>query len=116
MLADATANPTTFVMPESDVTVSAVFTLSETGTHEIATVRIPAGTFTMGSPDTENKRMSDEVLHQVTFTSDFYMSRYEITNAQFAEFLNAIGAGAPEFDGRLLCRLAAHRLFKCEQP
>lgn len=99
MLADATANPTTFVMPESDVTVSAVFTLSETGTHEIATVRIPAGTFTMGSPDTENKRMSDEVLHQVTFTSDFYMSRYEITNAQFAEFLNAIGAGAPEFDG-----------------
>lgn len=98
-IADATVNPATFIMPEANITVSAEFTLSQTGTHNIVTVRIPAGTFTLGSPDTENMRMSDEVLHQVTFTKDFYMSKYEITNAQFAEFLNAIEAGAPESDG-----------------
>lgn len=99
VLDDATANPTTFIMPEAAVKVSATFTLSDAKTHNITTVKIPAGTFTMGSPETENKRLSDEVEHQVTFTKDFYMSKYEITNAQFAEFLNAIKAPAPEWDG-----------------
>jgi formylglycine-generating enzyme len=54
----------------------------------IALVNIPAGTFTMGSSGSEIDHESDEVAHQVTLSA-FRMSKYEITNSQFAEFLNA---------------------------
>ena len=54
---------------------------------------IPAGTFTMGSPTTEVSRGSDEVEHQVTLSA-FRMSKYEITNSQYAAFLNAKGIGS----------------------
>jgi formylglycine-generating enzyme required for sulfatase activity len=47
----------------------------------------------MGSPATEPLRNSDEVQHQVTLSA-FRMSTYEITNAQYATFLNANGIGA----------------------
>jgi formylglycine-generating enzyme required for sulfatase activity len=49
---------------------------------------IPKGTFIMGSPSDEPNRMSNETQHQVTLTQNFYMSIYEITNAQYAAFLN----------------------------
>ncbi len=54
---------------------------------------IPAGTFTMGSPDSEVNRYSDEAQYQVTLTA-FRMSKYEITNAQYAAFLNAKSIGS----------------------
>jgi formylglycine-generating enzyme len=50
-------------------------------------VQIPAGTFTMGSPESEVNRSANETLHQVTLSA-FKMSKYEITNEQFAAFLN----------------------------
>ena len=59
----------------------------------IQTVNIPAGTFTMGSPATEVNRGSDEEEHQVTLSA-FRMSKYEITNAQYAAFLNAKSIGS----------------------
>jgi formylglycine-generating enzyme required for sulfatase activity len=59
----------------------------------IETALIPAGTFTMGSPTTEPQRNSDEVQHQVTL-SEFRMSKYEITNALYAAFLNVNNIGA----------------------
>lgn len=52
-------------------------------------VRIPAGTFLMGSPEDESGRQSDEKQHWVTLSKDFYMSKYQVTNAQYAAFLNA---------------------------
>jgi formylglycine-generating enzyme required for sulfatase activity len=64
-----------------------------TGPLNITTALIPAGTFTMGSPTTEPSRGSDEVQHQVTLSA-FRMSTYEITNAQYATFLNANAIGA----------------------
>jgi formylglycine-generating enzyme len=51
------------------------------------TVLVPAGTFTMGSPMSEESRFENEIQHQVTLSA-FRMSKYEITNAQFAAFLN----------------------------
>jgi formylglycine-generating enzyme required for sulfatase activity len=59
----------------------------------IETALIPAGTFTMGSPTTEPQRDFDEVQHQVTLSA-FRMSRYEITNALYAAFLNAKSIGS----------------------
>jgi len=54
----------------------------------VSTVEIPAGTFVMGSPTTEPNRQTDEGQHTVTLSA-FRMSTYEITNTEFAAFLNA---------------------------
>jgi formylglycine-generating enzyme required for sulfatase activity len=56
-------------------------------------VNIPAGTFTMGSPTSEENRQNDERQHSVNLSA-FRMSKYEITNAQYAAFLNAKGIGS----------------------
>lgn len=73
----------------------------------IPTVKIPAGKYWMGSPDGQTEitfggktftpdadtlRHStgrEEPMHEVTITKDFYMSKYQITNAQYCVFLNA---------------------------
>lgn len=73
------------------------------------TVAIPAGTFLMGSSNGSNigdsdgsglntttkepNRSDDETQHRVTLTKGFYMSKYPVTVAQYAEFLNYIGIG-----------------------
>jgi len=59
----------------------------------ISTVLIPAGTFTMGSQGEEVDRFNDETQHQVTLSA-FRMSKYTITNAQYAAFLNAKSIGS----------------------
>jgi formylglycine-generating enzyme required for sulfatase activity len=45
--------------------------------------RIPAGTFTMGSPEDELGRHSDETQHEVTLTQDFYIGVFEVTQRQW---------------------------------
>jgi formylglycine-generating enzyme required for sulfatase activity len=59
--------------------------------YPVETVLIPKGTFLMGSPATEPNRYSDETQHSVTLTKNYYMSKYPITNAQYAAFLNDAG-------------------------
>ena len=46
-------------------------------------VLIEAGTFTMGSPESELGREDDETQHQVTLTNDFFMSDHEVTHAEW---------------------------------
>ncbi|MDD3281466.1 MAG: formylglycine-generating enzyme family protein [Bacteroidales bacterium] len=60
---------------------------------KIQWVAIPGGTFTMGSPYDQANREDDETPHQVTLSA-FKMSKYEITNAQYAAFLNAKNIGS----------------------
>jgi len=61
---------------------------------------IPAGTFTMGSPDgtgtepAEPGRYSDETQHQVTLTKSFYMQTTEVTNKQWNTLIFDTGLGA----------------------
>lgn len=55
----------------------------------IETATIPAGTFQMGSPSSEPNHRPNETQHQVTLTKAFYMSKYQVTNTQYAAFLNA---------------------------
>ena len=45
-------------------------------------VLVEGGTFQMGSPEDEAWRSDDETQHTVT-VSDFYMSRYELTQAEY---------------------------------
>jgi formylglycine-generating enzyme required for sulfatase activity len=56
-------------------------------------INIPGGTFTMGSSISEVSREINEVEHQVTLNA-FRISKYEITNTQYANFLNAKGIGS----------------------
>ena len=46
-------------------------------------VLIPAGTFVMGSPTSEEERDDDETQHEVTLTKPFYMGKYEVTQEQW---------------------------------
>ncbi|GHV80529.1 hypothetical protein AGMMS49944_23200 [Spirochaetia bacterium] len=45
-------------------------------------VRVPGGTFTMGSPMSEDGRGRNETQHQVTVSS-FFMGTYEVTNEEY---------------------------------
>ena len=47
-------------------------------------ILIQGGTFQMGSPEEEAWRSEDEIRHTVT-VSDFYMSAYELTQAEYQE-------------------------------
>ncbi|MFE4108388.1 SAV_2336 N-terminal domain-related protein [Almyronema epifaneia] len=47
-------------------------------------VLVPAGSFVMGSPETEKGRSDDEgPQHEVTFAASFLMAKYPITQAQW---------------------------------
>ena len=59
-------------------------------------VYIPAGTFIMGSTDTEQDRNSDESpQHQVTLTQPFYLGQYEVTQAQWKAVIEEAYASFP---------------------
>jgi formylglycine-generating enzyme required for sulfatase activity len=55
-------------------------------------IRIPAGTFTMGSPVGELGRDSWESQHTVTLSQDFYLGKTEVTQQQWV----AIRGGWPQ--------------------
>ncbi len=48
----------------------------------IVMVRVPGGTFTMGSPEGENGRRPDEIHHELT-VSPFLIAKYEVTHLQW---------------------------------
>ncbi len=58
-------------------------------------VPVPAGTFHMGSPPTEIGRVNGaELRHPVTLTSDYYLGKYEVTQAQWRAVM---GSNPSEF-------------------
>lgn len=58
-------------------------------------ILVEGGTFSMGSPDSEAWRSDDEARHTVT-VSDFYMSAFEVTQA---EYQAVIGSNPSAFSG-----------------
>jgi formylglycine-generating enzyme required for sulfatase activity len=65
----------------------------DVGRGHLEFVMVPAGTFQMGSPETEWGSRNDETRHQVTIANPFYLARYEVTQAQWA----AITGNNPSF-------------------
>jgi len=61
-------------------------------------VLIKGGTFMMGNPENENWRSNDELRHQVS-VADFYISPYEITQA---EYQSVTGNNPSSFQGDTL--------------
>jgi len=63
---------------------SETVTLTLPGDVKLEMVRVPAGSFEMGSPESEPGRASDEgPVHEVTIGYDFYIGKYEVTQAQW---------------------------------
>ena len=75
---DATNYPVSYLeeVPEGGWT-------DEYKTTKLVLRRIPAGTFTMGSPTAELGRVDGETQHQVTLTKDFYIGVFEVTQKQW---------------------------------
>ncbi|MCF8307410.1 MAG: formylglycine-generating enzyme family protein [Bacteroidales bacterium] len=67
---------------------------SSDGTNDIQWINVGGGTFEMGCTDEQFDCKSDETpLHKVTLSS-FEITKYEITNAQYTEFLNDINCNS----------------------
>lgn len=60
-------------------------------------VLIEGGTFTMGSNNTGQEQKGE---HTVTLPP-FYLDKYEVTNAEYAEFIKDTGTPAPAIDPRV---------------
>ena len=66
-------------------------------------VRIPAGTFQMGAPESERYSNSwERPVHSVTLTTDYYLGKYEVTQAQwqavmgsFPSYFGSCGGSCP---------------------
>lgn len=57
-------------------------------------IRVPAGSFTMGSPESESGREPQETPHLVHLTRAFYLGKYEVTQAQWTRVM---GTNPSEF-------------------
>ena len=63
-------------------------------------VRVEAGTFTMGAtPEMENPWDDEKPAHQVTLTNDYYIGKYEVTQALWQAVM---GSNPSEFKGNNL--------------
>jgi formylglycine-generating enzyme required for sulfatase activity len=90
-------------LSETLVSVQLPTPLSSTATVDLSNmVYVPAGTFLMGNnqPYTETTRIVLRTLpaHIVDLDA-FYMDRYEVTWADYAGFLNALGSNEQACDG-----------------
>ncbi|QTD35269.1 formylglycine-generating enzyme family protein [Pseudomonas fluorescens] len=64
-------------------------------------VVLPAGTFTMGTPEDEVGREPDEgPMHEVTFAKPFAMSRFQITAGEWDSYIRESGAVIANGDTR----------------
>jgi len=61
-------------------------------------VEIRAGTFVMGSPESEGDRSGNETQHTVTLTRGFYLSDHEVTQS---EYQAVMGNNPSQFTGDL---------------
>ncbi len=100
----------TFTKPGANFVAGGKYVSTFVLNPSAALVKITAGTFLMGSSDGSNigngngsglnttpaepGRKPNETQHQVTLTKDFYMSKYQVTNLQYAAFLNAEAIGS----------------------
>lgn len=62
-------------------------------------VSMPAGTFTMGSPDSEVRRGADEGPQHTVSLKAFAIGRYEVTFAEYDAFCEATGGEKPDDEG-----------------
>ncbi len=69
------------VQPRKNVVVECVFELTNNVRLEV--VKVPAGTFMMGSAEDEQIRSDKERLHRVKLTKDFWLGKFEVMQEQY---------------------------------
>jgi len=76
--------------------------------HGLTFAHVLAGWFTMGSEDSD--AWDDEKPEHQVYLDGYYISKYEVTNAQYCKFLNAIGVkpedgntGYVYYNGEKIC-------------
>ncbi len=86
--------------------------------------KVPAGTFTMGSPTVEPGRRPDEgaAPQPVTISTTFYLGKYEVTQAQWLALMGFGGicptdctTGTSDLDSPNLCNPSFH-WGTCDRP
>lgn len=88
-------------------------TLTLPGNVPLEMVRIPAGSFDMGSPDQERGRLANEgPVHHVVLTHDFYMGRFEVTQKQWEAIMgnNPAVPGLGYGDGYPVYNISANEI------
>ena len=75
-------------------------------------VLIPAGEFSMGDYH-DTRRENEKPVHTV-YLDEFYIDKYEVTNAQYAEFLNEYGKDT-DAAGHRLAEIGSSRSVKIER-
>ena len=70
-----------FVQPDAPMSFDGTITLP--GNVKLELVKIQAGRFQMGSPESEEGRGNNETQHWVTLTRDYWLGAYEVTQAQY---------------------------------
>ena len=81
--AEATSSASTMNAP-SKTSSADVITIPIKDGVNIEMVKVEAGTFMMGATSEDKNASADEkTIHQVTLTHDYYMGKYEVTQAQW---------------------------------
>ncbi|MDO5318044.1 MAG: formylglycine-generating enzyme family protein [bacterium] len=73
----------TSVHPRRNQEVSETKTITLPGGATMELIWCPPGSFTMGSPTSEQGRYDDEELHEVILTKGFWLGKYEVTQRQW---------------------------------
>ena len=60
-------------------------------TDDAEMIHVPTGEFLMGSTDADRKAAADEKPAHTVYLDAFWIDRTEVTNAQYVQFLNALG-------------------------
>ena len=76
------ANVLRDVLPK-DPRQGQVAILTLPGGTKMEMIYVTPGTYAMGSPTSEEGRYASEVQHQVTLTKDYWLGKYEVTQAQW---------------------------------
>ena len=71
-------------------------TIPLSDTVSLDMIWIEPGTFMMGSPEDELGRWDDETQHQVTLTQEYWLGKYEVTQAQYEAVM---GTNPSDFKG-----------------
>ncbi len=81
---------------------------------DLEMVKIKAGTFMMGSPEDEWGRYPDEKLHQVTLPQDYWLGKYQVTQAQWEAVMgdNPSRFNRHDFSVEQLIRWKGNRSFR----
>jgi sulfatase modifying factor 1 len=77
-----------------NVGIPASYATELTSSVSLEMIWVEPGTFTMGSPESETGRSTNETQHEVTLTKGFYLGKYEVTQAQY----EAVMTGNTETD------------------